>query len=430
MTLELCEKMLGSGLSLELGTLDRPGHRPVPDFVRRFLPSPGPRRLGASSQMHQWLRRGARNGETGILHSHSIWTMSSVYPGWVAQASWTPLVVSPHGTFAKAALASGSRFKGAFWRFVQRPALAAATCFHATSPGELWDIRRQGFTQPIAVIPIGIDVGAPQRLLGSQRTLLFLGRVHPIKQPDVLLRAWQLLEQEFPDWRLRIVGADHDSPGFLEEMRRLSDSLGLARVQFDGELVGTAKLDAFRSSDLYVLPSKSENFGVTVAESLAAGTPAVVSTGAPWLEISAKGAGWTSTPTPDMLCKTLREAMSRPRSELEAMGNRGRAWMSAEYRWDSVANRMLEFYDWIITGMPSSRKPEWVHLAPGSMRDIAAHWTGEQRAEVVIRMLRGESLEALSRELGLSTARLAAWREDGLSALRTGLTPDPLSEGQ
>lgn len=104
--------------------------------------------------------------------------------------------------------------------------------------------------------------------------------------------------------------------------------------------------------------------------------------------------------------------------------------MSAEYRWDSVANRMLEFYDWIITGMPSSRKPEWVHLAPGSMRDVAAHWTGEQRAEVVIRMLRGESLEALSRELGLPTARLAAWREDGLSALRTGLTPDPLSEGQ
>jgi hypothetical protein len=65
-----------------------------------------------------------------------------------------------------------------------------------------------------------------------------------------------------------------------------------------------------------------------------------------------------------------------------------------------------------------------VHLAPrgsGERPEDAARWTSAKKAEVVVRILRGEPLDALSRELNISTARLAEWRDDGLAALRTGL---------
>ena len=119
--------------------------------------------------------------------------------------------------------------------------------------------------------------------------------------------------------------------------------------------------------------------------------------------------------------------MSKERGELEEMGTRGRDWMMERYRWSSVSDQVLHFYDWIVTGMPLAAKPEWVHLA--SRADAAAaekrkRWPAEQKAEVVMRILRGEPLETLSRELGVSTARLAEWRDDGIAALRMGLSPD------
>jgi hypothetical protein len=85
---------------------------------------------------------------------------------------------------------------------------------------------------------------------------------------------------------------------------------------------------------------------------------------------------------------------------------------------------MLRFYDWIVSGMPISEQPEWVHLAPrggGDKSGDASRWTSARKAEVVVRILKGEPLDALSRELNISTARLAEWRDDGLAALRTGL---------
>jgi glycosyltransferase involved in cell wall biosynthesis len=198
--LRLCENLIGLGVDVQLASIDKKGHRKMPDYVRLFPMSPGPRRLGVSAQMHQWLRKSAAAGETGLIHTHSLWQMPCVYPGWVSQWSWTPSVVSPHGTLAAAAFESGSRVKKPFWRFVQKPALDSATAFCATAQTELEDIRKQGFRQPIALLPIGVEVPQFERMQPKRRTALYLSRVHPIKQPDVLIRAWAKLWKDFPEW--------------------------------------------------------------------------------------------------------------------------------------------------------------------------------------------------------------------------------------
>ena len=430
--LRLCENLIGLGVDVQLASIDKKGHRKMPDYVRLFPMSPGPRRLGVSAQMHQWLRKSAAAGETGLIHTHSLWQMPCVYPGWVSQWSWTPSVVSPHGTLAAAAFESGSRVKKPFWRFVQKPALDSATAFCATAQTELEDIRKHGFRQPIALLPIGVEVPQFERMQPKRRTALYLSRVHPIKQPDMLIRAWAKLWQEFPEWDLRIVGPDYDNPGYIDEMKRLAGELGVQRARFDGELTGDDKLDAYRSADVYVLPTKTENFGITIAEALAAGTPVIVTTGAPWGKIVSHGAGWWIEQGVDPLIAAMRDAMKRTRPQLAEMGERGRRWMLDEYQWSSVTARTLALYDWIISGMPRGDRPSWVNVLSSEEESPAAaraRQSSQNRSAIVLRILRGESLEVLSRELGVPTAKLAEWRDEGLAAMEARLKAGDTEQG-
>ena len=217
--------------------------------------------------------------------------MPNVYPGQVARRYGLPLVVSPRGTLSEWAMHSGSAVKRLFWPLVQRPSLAATTCFHATAESEYEDIRRMGFRQPVAVIPNGIDIKELQPKSSSGgRTLLFLGRIHPIKGLDMLLPAWRAVQTKFPDWHLRIIGPDNG--GYVEKMRRMAHDLKLERIEFCGSLYGQDKWDAYRNADLFVLPTYSENFGMAVAEALASAVPAIVTKGAPWEGLATENAGW------------------------------------------------------------------------------------------------------------------------------------------
>lgn len=355
----LCESLRAADHEVTLLTLDWEPGTALPAFGRSFPLAAGPRRLGRSPAMHGWLRGQARQGQLDLIHTHGLWMMTNVYPGWVARRSGVPLMVSPRGTFTEYAFALGSRVKTLFWPLIQRPAIADAACFHATSEQEYEDIRRLGFHQPVAVIPNGIDLPPPgERSRGARRELLFLARIHPNKGLDILLPAWASLEQRFPDWDLRIVGTDagyHGVSGYLAEMKGLAQRLGLRRARFDGALYGDDKVRAYRAADLYVLPSYSENFGMTVAEALAQEVPAVVTKGAPWGGLERAGAGWWVDASERTLAEGLEQAMACDRGALDERGRRGREWMEREFDWQRIAAGMGATYRWLRD--PSRPKP-------------------------------------------------------------------------
>ena len=109
-----------------------------------------------------------------------------------------------------------------------------------------------------------------------------------------------------------------------------------------------------------MLPSYSENFAVTVAEALSLGTPAIVSTGAPWSGLVHNGAGWWIEVGSEPLVDCLRDSLSRPTAELVAMGERGRSWMQNEFSWESVGLQMSGTYQWLCDR--SLPVPAWVRL--------------------------------------------------------------------
>jgi glycosyltransferase involved in cell wall biosynthesis len=287
-----------------------------------------------------------------IIHDHGIWLMPNVHAGRAAARSRKPLIVSPRGMLAPAALAFSRAKKRIFWQLVQGPAIREAACFHATTEQEYEEIRAFGLLSPVAVIPNAIDL--PPACVRSAapadrgRTVLSLGRLHPIKGLDRLIWAWAKVEGRYPDWRLRIVGPAEQS--YDHTLRELVTSLGLSRVSIEGPLYGDLKTAAYRASDLFVLATLTENFGIAVAEALATETPVISTWGAPWARLESERCGWWVDHGVEPLAAALADAMAMPYEALRAMGVRGRVWMTRDFSWYQVAREMLNVYRWLARG--------------------------------------------------------------------------------
>lgn len=346
----LCDALRAYGTDvriLTVGQANAPMESPITSYPQDFADIPILRSLRLSSGLAKAARIAARTHD--VVHVHGLWLMPNVYAGRAATSARRPLVVSPRGMLGPAALAFSARKKRLFWRFLQRQAYARAAVWHATCAAEAEEIRAFGIRAPIAIIPNGIDIpDRPERSLprqSSTRTLLFLGRLHPKKGLPDLIEAWSHLTSERPDWILRIVGPDER--GHREELEKLVQQGGIPRVVFDGPVYGTEKEQVLQEADLFVLPTQNENFGLAVAEALAAGVPAIVSRGAPWPGLETERCGWWVECGAESLLSALREATALPDGERCTMGLRGHAWMAQEFSWDCIARQMLDVYAWL-----------------------------------------------------------------------------------
>lgn len=284
--------------------------------------------------------------ETSVVHNHGLWLMPNIAAGHETARAKKPLIVSPRGMLNPAALAYSRWKKRLVWHLAQGAILRQAACIHVTSEMEYKDVRDLGIACPVAVIPNGVDLPAPNlhRSEAEERIVLSLGRIHPVKGLDRLLRAWALVEPEYSGWRLEILGpAD---AGYDEELRTLAQSLKLQRVSIGQGVYGAAKNTVYGKGDLFVLASLTENFGLVAAEALAAGVPVISTKGAPWSGLERERCGWWVEHGVEPLAVALREAMALPPEVRRAMGSKGRAWMERDFSWDASARDMISVYRW------------------------------------------------------------------------------------
>lgn len=352
----LCQALSERGNKVQLMSLGTPMDVARGDFRDtrydwdlRGLPILG--KLGKSYAMRAALAAAAPR--TNIFHTHGLWRMPNVYPADAARRSNRPFVLSPRGMFGPDSLKFSAMSKKIFWVLAQRRAARLVTCFHATSEQEYQDIRANGLHQPVAVIPNGIDmptlVADPGLVAHGQRpNVLFLGRLHPVKALDRLILAWKALEPDFPEWRLDITGPSEG--GYVDELRALVQEHRLTAVDINGAAFGEEKQRALQGAEVFVLPSLNENFGIAVAESLAAGTPVIATRGTPWSGLEDHRCGWWIDHGVTPLVNALRDAMFRSIEARREMGRRGRDWMARDFTWERVATDMETVYRWIIDG--------------------------------------------------------------------------------
>ncbi|MCP3917051.1 MAG: glycosyltransferase [bacterium] len=311
----------------------------------------GPRRFGFSPALARAVRRAARS--TRVVHGHGLW----MHPNLVLDPARLacPLIVSPHGMLAPDARTHSGLRKRIAWRMRQRRVLSGA-CLHATCEAEYRDCRAAGLGGPVAVVPPGVDV-----LEGTQPSeregppyVLFVGRIHPIKNLEALLAAWASLPATSDGWELLIAGPPTD-PAY----ERLLRGAAVPGVRFLGPVGADDKHELLGGASALVLPSHSENFGVVVGEALAAGVPVVVTRGAPWSGVERERCGWWVDADAEALGACLREVRTASRETLAAMGARGRAWMIREFAWSRVAGMLDETYAWLADG---AERPAWVRV--------------------------------------------------------------------
>ena len=284
-----------------------------------------------------------------LIHDHGLWLPNNRTTSVMACELNIPLVVSPRGMLEPWALKYKGWKKKFFWLAWQKSAIEKAALLHATANNEADNLRALGLKNPIAIIPNGVDVPASvaNHEPESERIVLFLSRVHPIKGINNLINAWEQLKPQ--GWKLVIAGPDEG--GHLAEVQSQIAAAGLTtQVQCIGPVEGEAKWQLYQQASVFVLPTFSENFGIVIAEALAAGVPVITTTGTPWRELPEKGCGWWVDIGVQPLVGALREALGLTDEQRRDMGLKGREWMQAEYSWSKIATEMIAAYRWVLEG--------------------------------------------------------------------------------
>lgn len=285
-----------------------------------------------------------------LVHDHGLWLGCHHQVARECRRAGVPRVVSPRGMLEPWALSHKKWKKKLAWWGYQRRDLRAAALLHATAGSEAVNLRRLGLKNVIVVVPNGVAMpdwreSGPMTCGIVQekqvRTAVFLSRIQKKKGLPMLVEAWARVRPA--GWRMRVVGPDEE--GHLAEVRELVEKAGLgASWSFEGALFGEAKWELLREADLFILPTHSENFGIAVAEALAAGVPVITTRGAPWDGLETRDCGWWTEIAAEGIAAALKEATGLPQGKLAAMGRRGRSWVAEAFGWESIADRMLEAY--------------------------------------------------------------------------------------
>src|ERR1039458_7249224 len=290
--------------------------------------------LGRSRSMRKHL---AAAETPDIFHLHGTWLRAMHYGAVEARRRKVPWLLETMGMYEAYGLNSKWLRKRIARTWFQDDILRHADCLHVGSQPEGEQLRRLGFTKPMAIIPVGVDLQQIERrkseignrkseidsILNGRPFILYLARIHEKKGLGMLLKAWADLEQIFPDHVLVVGGSG--TPEYEDQCRRAISDLGISgRCLWLGRVSETEKTRAYMNASFYVLPSFSENYGNTIAEALAHGTPVITTTATPWSDVRRIGCGWVVPPDLEPLRSALREALNTSPGQLRDMGERGR----------------------------------------------------------------------------------------------------------
>ena len=276
-----------------------------------------------------------------IVHLHGIWLKMGHFVSVAARKSGVPFVVHPRGYLQDWAIRQKKWKKRLAWFLYQKKDLEAAKMIIATAKIEETDVLKRLPNARVALLPNGIENQGHSKQFpsGGPRRALFISRIHIKKGIVDLLNAWE--ECHFDDWELIIAGPD--SYGLWNKLEK-QYPLNEMKVSYLGSIDGCAKADLFRSADLLIFPTYSENFGLVVAESLSVGTPVLTTNGTPWSNLQTVGCGWCIDPGEISLKMQLHVSLRLSKQKLFEMGTHGVDYIHESFDWDKIARQSIAIY--------------------------------------------------------------------------------------
>lgn len=307
------------------------------------LPAEGPLKLGFSFGY----RKAIEEVNPDLIHVHGLWTWHNIAVSSYVKERAVKLIVSPHGMLSPEALSYSKKIKELLALCVQRPLLGRADALHATCDEEVKDISRFCLNPRVALIENGVyDTMLGPLRPERQKYFLSVSRLHHKKGLDLLLHAWKVSEARELGYELIVAGPDEQ--GYRAKLERIIEKEAIKGVSIIGEVYGAEKDRLMAGAHCFLLPTRSENFGLTVAESLLNATPVVCSKNAPWQELETNGCGkWIDLSIEDIRA-SLNFYARKSTWEIEIEGKRGRDWVLSTFHWDKIVGRYCSLYNNVL----------------------------------------------------------------------------------
>ncbi len=318
------------------------------------------RRYKFSTSLLRWLWANAHRYD--IAHIHALFSPVSTSAATVCRWRNLPYIMRPLGTLDPADLQKKKQFKKIYASLLERPNLAGAAAIHFTSDLEAKVSERFGVSTPGKVIPLGVALPQlPDRKASQQAIrdrfnippehpiLLFMSRVDPKKGFDLLLPALEKLHQRNQPFHLLLCGANPQDRAYEDNIKQQIQSSSWANsATVVGFVGGELKAEILSAADVFVLPSYYENFGIAVAEAMAASIPVVISDQVHiWPAIRASNAGWVVPTQVEPLTEALSEALGNEEVRSQR-GQNARRCAKENYSWDAIAQLMLTTYQQLL----------------------------------------------------------------------------------
>ncbi len=283
-----------------------------------------------------------------VVHIHALWIPFIHKIVYLAKKKQVSIIWSVHGSLSPWAFRFKWWKKLPVWWLWQKRDLNEASVLHVTSEQEINWVSHFKLLPAIVNSPIGTAL--PKVKLCNGRTytnkrLLFVGRLAPVKALSNLIKAWEMVRPL--GWMLRIVG--NGQSDYVETLKQLvvdaeiQECVEFLGAKFDADLV-----DEYQHADALALVSETENFGAVVTDAMAYGLPVITSKGTRWSEVVDQKCGWWIENTPTAIAETIQSLVALSDDERKAMGLRGQQLIQEKYTWPAVAQQMVAFYEKLV----------------------------------------------------------------------------------
>ncbi|MEG4586352.1 hormogonium polysaccharide biosynthesis glycosyltransferase HpsP [Microcoleus sp. MOSTC5] len=335
------------------------------------------RRYKFSLSLLQWLNENAKQFD--LAHIHALFSPVTTFAATIARYRHLPYIIRPCGMLDPADLQKKKRLKQIYAALLERPNLAGAAAIHFTSKQEAKISERFGvgstgkmpvprnldFTgkMPVPrdlVIPLGVTAGLfPKRLRGESQVpiILFMSRIEPKKGLDLLIPALESILETGVEFHFILAGSSPQDADYETKIKVQIQNSSLAKyTTITGFVSGDLKRELLTKADLFVLPSYYENFGIAVAEAMAAGVPVAISDRIHIAEdIQQAEAGWVEPLEIGAIANSIKSALLNPQ-ERQRRGLNGKEYAEKHYNWEAIAQQTIDAYQQILSSIPEGRR--------------------------------------------------------------------------
>lgn len=344
--LQLLSHDLGQLVDLHIVTHHTPDEMPMNDCSVHFIESS----IKRPTKMKQEYCALLNKIKPDVVHVNGCWMLQCSWIIFWTKAKNYPVALSPHG------MLEPWNIQKSYWTkklpallLYQKRSVKISDVLVATAEQERTNLLALGYNSNVVIVPNGIIIDGIdiKKTWKERKQIMFLALYRKNKGIDILMQAIAKIKEQLNDWKVVIAGIESDYT--VTDLNEMAIQLGISdMVDVTGSLFGEDKWNAYRSSDVFVLPTLNENFGIVIAESYLCGTPVITTKGAPWSFISEYKCGWWIDRTVDNITQAIQEFLQTPMEKRKQMGLRGRQLVIEHFASDIVAKQMVEVYKRII----------------------------------------------------------------------------------